>query len=85
MEYTLVFALLIVLIRYIPLLQFEPITEITGSLTQQSQHGESDLTQETGIRILAGEPYFHIIRYILLLHVNLLCSFDITGHYSDPI
>ena len=82
MEYTLVFALLIVLIRYIPLLQFVPITENTGSLTQ---HGESDLTQETGIRILAGEPYFRIVRYILLLRVNLLCSLDITGHYSDPI
>ena len=24
------------------------------------------------VRILAGEPYFHIVRYILLLHVNLL-------------
>ena len=31
-----------------------------------------------------GEPYFRIVRYILLLHVDLLCSFDITGHYSDP-
>ena len=42
-------------------------------------------TQETGLRILAGEPYFRIVRYILLLHVDLLCSFDITGHYSDPM
>ena len=36
-------------------------------------------------RILAGEPYFRIVRYILLLHVYLLCSFDITDHYSDPM
>ena len=26
-----------------------------------------------------GEPYFHIVRYTLFLHVNLLYSFGITG------
>ena len=30
--------------------------------------------QETGIRILASEPYFLVICYMLLLHIYLECS-----------
>ena len=38
----------------------------------------------TGER-LTDEAYFHIVRYVLLLHINLLVYFDIAGHYSTNI
>lgn len=42
----------------------------------------------TGDRVgdLAGKSSVsHIVSYILLLRVYLLCSYHITDHYSDPM
>ena len=32
-----------------------------------------------------GKRILHIVRHILFLHFNLICSFAITGHYSDSM
>ena len=42
------------------------------------------LTQKTEFESSPVNHYFHIVNINLLSHVNVLCSFPITDHHSDP-
>lgn len=58
------------------LIYYDYLISITGNMSQGTGNNK---------QFLLGEPYFHIVCYIMPLIVYLRCSLDITGLCTDTV